>query len=63
MILVTGATGSVGRQVLEQLVAAVQPVRPVARDPDRASCQLTSSADSEAGNGAATPRRPDDAVA
>ncbi len=36
MILVTGATGTVGRQVIEQLVAADQPVRAVARDPDRA---------------------------
>jgi uncharacterized protein YbjT (DUF2867 family) len=36
MILVTGATGTVGRQVVEQLVAADQPVRAVARDPDRA---------------------------
>ena len=37
MILVTGATGTVGRQVVEQLIAADQPVRAVARDPDRAS--------------------------
>lgn len=37
MILVTGATGTVGRQVVEQLVAADLPVRAVARDPDRAS--------------------------
>lgn len=36
MILVTGATGTVGRQVVEQLVAADQPVRAVARDPDQA---------------------------
>ena len=35
MILVTGATGTVGRQVVEQLIAADQPVRAVARDPDR----------------------------
>jgi uncharacterized protein YbjT (DUF2867 family) len=35
MILVTGATGTVGRQVVEQLVAADQPVRAVARDPDQ----------------------------
>ncbi|HWG24177.1 NAD(P)H-binding protein [Actinospica sp.] len=34
MILVTGATGTVGRQVVEQLVAEDQPVRAVARDPD-----------------------------
>jgi uncharacterized protein YbjT (DUF2867 family) len=36
MILVTGATGTVGRQVVEQLVADDQPLRAVARDPDRA---------------------------
>lgn len=36
MILVTGATGTVGRQVVEQLIAADQPVRAVARDPDHA---------------------------
>jgi uncharacterized protein YbjT (DUF2867 family) len=36
MILVTGATGTVGRQLVEQLVAADQPVRAVARDPDHA---------------------------
>jgi uncharacterized protein YbjT (DUF2867 family) len=36
MILVTGATGTVGRQVVEQLVAADQPVRALARDPDHA---------------------------
>lgn len=37
MILVTGATGTVGRQVVEQLIAADQQVRAVARHPDRAS--------------------------
>jgi uncharacterized protein YbjT (DUF2867 family) len=37
MILVTGATGTVGRQVVEQLVAADQPVRAAVRDPDHAS--------------------------
>ena len=36
MILVTGATGTVGRQVVEQLAAADQAVRAVARDPDQA---------------------------
>jgi len=36
MILVTGGTGTVGRQVVEQLFVADQPVRAVARDPDRA---------------------------
>jgi uncharacterized protein YbjT (DUF2867 family) len=36
MILVTGATGTVGRRVVDQLIAAHQPVRAVARDPGRA---------------------------
>jgi uncharacterized protein YbjT (DUF2867 family) len=36
MILVTGATGTVGRHVVEQLAAEDQPVRAVARDPQRA---------------------------
>lgn len=35
MILVTGATGNVGRQVVQQLVAAGAPVRAVSRNPDR----------------------------
>jgi uncharacterized protein YbjT (DUF2867 family) len=35
MILVTGATGNVGRQVVEQLVAAGEPVRALSRHPDR----------------------------
>jgi len=37
VILVTGATGSVGRQVVEQLVAEGQPVRALARDPHGAA--------------------------
>lgn len=37
MILVIGATGTVGSEVLRQLVAAAQPVRAVARTPDKAS--------------------------
>jgi uncharacterized protein YbjT (DUF2867 family) len=36
MILVTGATGNVGRQVVRQLVEAGQPVRALTRDPDGA---------------------------
>ncbi len=36
MILVTGATGHVGRQVVEQLVALGEPVRALSRDPARA---------------------------
>ncbi|XRQ08727.1 SDR family oxidoreductase [Actinomadura welshii] len=37
MILVTGATGNVGRRVVERLVAAGQGVRAVTRDPSRAN--------------------------
>lgn len=35
MILVTGATGTVGREVVQQLVRAGQPVRALTREPDR----------------------------
>ena len=37
MILVTGATGKVGREVVRQLAAANVPVRALVRDPTRAS--------------------------
>ncbi|TDE37790.1 NAD(P)H-binding protein [Actinomadura sp. 6K520] len=37
MILVTGATGNVGRRVVERLVAAGHGVRAVTRDPSRAN--------------------------
>ena len=37
MILVTGATGNVGRAVVEQLVAAGAPVRAMSRHPERSS--------------------------
>src|SRR5262245_17544658 len=36
MILVTGATGTVGREVVSQLLAAGRPVRALTRHPDRA---------------------------
>ncbi|MCP2165717.1 NAD(P)H-binding protein [Goodfellowiella coeruleoviolacea] len=36
VVLVTGATGNVGRQVVSQLVAAGVPVRALTRDPDSA---------------------------
>lgn len=36
MILVTGATGAVGRQVTSQLLDAGVPVRALTRDPDSA---------------------------
>ncbi len=36
MILVTGATGTVGREVVRQLLEAGQPVRALTRDPDKA---------------------------
>jgi uncharacterized protein YbjT (DUF2867 family) len=35
MIVVTGATGTVGRQVVKQLVASGAPVRALVRDPNR----------------------------
>ncbi|WEV28387.1 NAD(P)H-binding protein [Streptomyces sp. 71268] len=37
MIVVTGATGNVGRSLVSQLVAEGQPVRGLTRDPDRAA--------------------------
>lgn len=37
MIAVTGATGNVGRALVERLVAARQPVRALTRDPQRAT--------------------------
>jgi uncharacterized protein YbjT (DUF2867 family) len=36
MILVTGATGTVGREVVSQLLAAGQQVRALVRHPERA---------------------------
>ena len=36
LILVTGATGEIGRELIPQLVAAGQPVRALVRDPVRA---------------------------
>ena len=33
LILVTGATGEIGRELIPQLVAAGQPVRALVRDP------------------------------
>ncbi|MER5751044.1 NAD(P)H-binding protein [Streptomyces sp. NPDC002088] len=37
MIVVTGATGNVGRALVERLVAAERPVRALTRDPQRAA--------------------------
>ncbi|MGH3623727.1 MAG: SDR family oxidoreductase, partial [Sciscionella sp.] len=37
MILVTGATGSVGRNVVTQLIAEGADVRAMTRDPERAA--------------------------
>ena len=37
MIAVTGATGNVGRALVERLVADGQPVRALTRDPQRAA--------------------------
>jgi uncharacterized protein YbjT (DUF2867 family) len=36
MILLTGATGTVGGALARQLAAAGEPVRALVRDPDRA---------------------------
>ena len=35
MILVTGASGTVGREVVAQLLEAKQPVRALTRDPSK----------------------------
>jgi uncharacterized protein YbjT (DUF2867 family) len=35
-ILVTGATGEIGRELIPQLVAADQPLRALVRDPAKA---------------------------
>jgi len=40
MILVTGATGKVGSQLIEQLAAAGEPVRALVRDPEKAARML-----------------------
>jgi uncharacterized protein YbjT (DUF2867 family) len=40
MILITGATGTVGAEVVKQLVADAQPVRALVRDPQRAARAL-----------------------
>ena len=37
MILVTGATGTVGSEVVEQLLAAGHPVRVLTRHPEKAA--------------------------
>ena len=41
-ILVTGATGNVGRHVVDQLTAAGAPCRAMTRDPDQRVCRHTS---------------------
>lgn len=43
MILVTGATGRIGRRVVERLVAAQQSVRALVRDPEKARRLLPDS--------------------
>src|SRR5687768_4410380 len=40
MILVTGATGKVGSELVQQLTAAGQPVRALVRDPEKAARTL-----------------------
>lgn len=42
-ILVLGATGTIGREVVGGLVAAGQPVRALTRDADRARCLVSSA--------------------
>ena len=44
-ILVTGATGSVGRLVVDELLASGQPVRALTVDPDRARPRLPAEAE------------------
>jgi uncharacterized protein YbjT (DUF2867 family) len=45
MILVTGATGTVGSEVVKQLLEAGAPVRVIARDPAKAAAKLGSAVD------------------
>jgi nucleoside-diphosphate-sugar epimerase len=40
MIVVTAPTSNIGRQVVERLIEASQPIRVIARDPSRLSPQL-----------------------
>jgi uncharacterized protein YbjT (DUF2867 family) len=40
MIVITAPTGSIGRQVLEQILSGGEPVRVIARDPSRLPSQL-----------------------
>lgn len=50
MILVTGATGTVGSAVVEQLLAAGQPVRVLARDPAKAAAKFGAAVEVAAGD-------------
>jgi uncharacterized protein YbjT (DUF2867 family) len=45
MILITGATGTVGSTLVEQLVADGQPVRALVRDPEKAAKSLPTEAE------------------
>lgn len=49
-ILLTGATGTVGRAVLRQLLDAGEPVRALTRDPARAAALLPGGVELVAGN-------------
>ena len=50
MILVTGATGKVGTELVEQLVASGQPVRALVRDPEKASRSLPAAVELSRGD-------------
>ena len=50
MILVTGATGKVGSELVDQLVAGGQPVRALVRDPEKASRTLPAAVELSRGD-------------
>ena len=50
MILVTGATGRIGRRVVKRLVANHEPVRVLVRDPDKARTLLSADIEIFEGN-------------
>jgi len=50
MILVTGATGKVGSELVQQLIAAGQAVRALVRDPQKASASLPTAVELSRGD-------------